>query len=52
MFLKLMGTIHTQSPLFHHYPMKGVPEKSSLEGKIEWNSWYRVHLPCDREWEG
>ena len=34
MFLKFMGKIHTQSPLFHHYPMKGAPEKSSLEGKI------------------
>ena len=34
MFLRFMGKIHTQSPLFHHYPTKGAPEKSSLEGKI------------------
>ena len=34
MFLRFMGKIHTQSPLFHQYPTKGAPEKSSLEGKI------------------
>lgn len=34
MFLRFMGEIHTQSPLFHQYPTKGAPEKSSLEGKI------------------
>lgn len=45
MFLKFMGKIHTQSSLFHHYPMKGAPREIILrERYTEWNSWYRVYL--------